>query len=110
MEEKERLNNFFKEDDIFVVDKGFRDIIDYLYKWGINIKIPSYLNKNSKQHSIHEANESRFVTKIRWVVEAINGVIKTWKYFKNIVLNTNIPKIKKDFPIICAIINIDPLE
>ena len=93
MDDKERLNNFFKEDDVFVVDRGLRDIIDYLSKLGINIEILAYFEKNLKQHSVQEANESRFVTKIRWVVEAINDVIKTWKHFDNIVLNTNIPKI-----------------
>ena len=67
--------------------------------------MPAYLQKNEKQHSVKEANESRLVTKIRWVVESVNGVIKTWKYFDQVVLNINIPHIKQDFRLVCALIN-----
>jgi hypothetical protein len=61
--------------------------------------------KNGKQHTTEEANESRFVTKNRWVVEAVNGVIKRWTYFNNVVSNINIPHIEEDFRIVCSLIN-----
>jgi len=52
-----------------------------------------------------EANNSRLITKIRWVIEALNGLIKQWKYFSNVVPNKNIPFIEKDFKIVCSLIN-----
>jgi hypothetical protein len=104
-EDGNKLKSYFKNDDLFIVDRGFRDILDYLDSIGIEAKMTAYLEKNKKQHDVLEANESRLVTKIIWVVEAANGVIKTWKYFDNVVLNTNIPHIKRDFRIVCALIN-----
>lgn len=51
------------------------------------------------------ANHTRIVTKTRWVIESVNGLIKTWKYFANIIPNVNIPYLQDDFRIICALIN-----
>ncbi len=66
--------------------------------------MPNYLTEG-KQPSSVEANQSRLVTKTRWVVESINGLIKRWLYFNNIVENVNVPNLEEDFKIICAIIN-----
>lgn len=41
----------------------------------------------------------------RWVVEAVNGLLKTWKFLKNVVSNTEIPKLKNYIRIICALCN-----
>lgn len=104
-EDENKLKSYFKNSDLFIVDRGFRDVLEYLDSVGFDTKMPDYLAKNQKQHDVLEANESRLVTKIRWVVEAVNGLIKNWKYFDNIILNVNIPHIKRDFRIVCAIIN-----
>ena len=66
--------------------------------------MPHFL-KSGTQHCTLEANESRIVTKIRWIVESVNGIIKRWKHFKHDLLNTNIPYIQDDFRIVCALIN-----
>jgi len=34
-----------------------------------------------KQHSTEEANFSRLVTKIRWIIESVTVEFKKWKYF-----------------------------
>jgi hypothetical protein len=39
------------------------------------------LGKNIKQFSTQTANKTRFVTKIRWVIESANGRIKQWRIF-----------------------------
>ena len=64
--------------------------------------MPSFLG-TGKQHNTEDANSSRLVTKIRWVIESAR--IKKWKYFSNVLINKNIHTIKQDFMIICAIIN-----
>ena len=66
--------------------------------------MPSFL-VGSAQHSTADANSSRVVTKIRWIIEAVNSRIKKWKYFANVLSNMNWPHIESDFLIICAIIN-----
>lgn len=63
---------------------------------------PAFLQKSVKQHSTNEANMTRFVTKVHWVVEAANGQIKKWKFLDNVVCNSQIPHIR-DF--VSAIIN-----
>lgn len=67
--------------------------------------MPHFLGNQQKQHSTEEANESRLVTKTRWVVESINDLIKRWCFFNQVVPNSNIPTLKDDFRIVCAIIN-----
>ncbi len=98
------LKNFFKPNDIFVVDRGFRDCIGYLNDLGLQAEMPSFL-ENASQHTTLEANQSRLVTKNRWVVESVNSIVKTWKYLDNVVINMNIPSIGDDFRFVCALIN-----
>ena len=80
LDDHEKFTSFFRPDDHFVVDRGFRDCLRFLEEFGIKSKIPAFLFE--KQHSDLEANESRLVTKVRWVVESVNGLIKQWNYFK----------------------------
>ena len=103
-DDKEKFDGFFKENDYFIVDRGFRDCVDFLEHMGMNVQIPAFLN-GSKQHTDKESNESRLITKIRWVVESVNGQIKKWEYFKNTVSNVNIKYLFKDFRIVCTLIN-----
>ncbi|CAG2194291.1 unnamed protein product [Mytilus edulis] len=51
------------------------------------------------------ANSSRLITKIRWVVESVNGRLKLWRYLANIVPNTQIPHIGDDIKLVAAICN-----
>jgi hypothetical protein len=98
------LENYFEMNDVFIVDRGFRDSLEYLETKGYKTQMPTFLGKR-KQHTAAEANASRLVTKIRWVIESANGRIKKWSYFYNTIENLNIPFIEKDFKNICAIIN-----
>lgn len=63
-----------------------------------------FLTKGS-QHTCLEANESRLVTKIRWVIEAVNGLIKKWKALDHVVPNSQIPNIGDYSRIVCAVCN-----
>jgi len=78
-------------------------MVQLLESKGFEYRMPSFLS--GKQYSTSEANLSRITTKIRWVIESVNGRIKKWKYFANILSNQNIPFIEDDFKNICAIIN-----
>lgn len=101
---KDDFSNFFKQSDIFVVDRGFRDCVEFLKDLGMDVFMPHFLYVG-KQHTTKESNESRIITKNRWVVEAVNGLIKRWLFFNNVVSNNNLKYIQADFEIICAIIN-----
>lgn len=97
------LNNILKQDSkslhtwllsntVLVVDRSFRDSLDLLENLRFVSKIPHFLQKGS-QYSTNEMNESRLVTKVQWVVKAVNGLIKTWKALRDVFPNNQIPHI-----------------
>lgn len=60
----EEIKSWVHQNDIFVVDRGFRDAINLLDDLGINAKIPAFLYKGKRQLSTEQANASRIVTKV----------------------------------------------
>lgn len=60
----EEIQRWIKEDDIFVVDRGFRDSESVLNDLGIRMEMPAFIPKGQKQLSTEEANNSRLVTKV----------------------------------------------
>jgi hypothetical protein len=61
--------------DAFVVDRGFRDVQEHLEKSGYRVLIPALKGKRNRLTTA-ESNASRYVTKIRWTVEATHGMLK----------------------------------
>ncbi|XP_062568535.1 uncharacterized protein LOC134230709 [Saccostrea cucullata] len=57
--------DFMEEHDVLIVDRGFRDALEFLQSCGFRTEMPPYLDKALKQHSTKEANLSRCVTKIK---------------------------------------------
>ena len=66
--------------------------------------MPPFLD-GRRQFSTDEANQSRCITKVRWVVEVVNRRIKQFKYFANTVQNSSLPYLERDISFVCAIIN-----
>ncbi|XP_033729800.1 uncharacterized protein LOC117318996 [Pecten maximus] len=91
----ENLTEWIKEEDVMVVDR----------EMGIHTEMPRFLSRGQKQFTTEEANSSRLVTKIRWIVESVNGRIKQWKFLQNIVPNNQIPYIGDYVQLICALCN-----
>ena len=54
------------EEDIFVIDRGFRDAVSLLEEMGIRAEIPSFMKRGEKQLSTEDANLSRLVTKVEY--------------------------------------------
>lgn len=67
--------------------------------------MPHFLKKSPKQHTTEEPNESRLVSKVRWVVESANGRIKQWRALSNTMPNTQILFIGDYVRIVCALCN-----
>lgn len=72
--EEDGLCKLLRIGDVFVLDRGFRDTVNYLKDKGFTVLMPSLKGKRN-QLTTAEANHSRQVTMIRWVVEAVHGVI-----------------------------------
>lgn len=102
----ERMREWFREGDIIIVDRGYRDAIELLIRLGIQHKMPALIQPGERQLSTEDANDSRIITKTRWIVEARNGHIKTiFKFLSNIVSIPHLPNVGDFFRIAGAIIN-----
>jgi len=71
---------------------------------GLNVALPPFLN-GRRQFTAAEVNQSRCVTKVRWVVEAVNARIKQFKFLSNTVQNSSLPYLEEYLSIACALIN-----
>ncbi|CAF3126185.1 unnamed protein product [Rotaria sp. Silwood2] len=92
------------QDDVIVVDRDFRDAFSTIEGFGFDVASPPFLN-GRRQFTTNEANESRCVTKVRWVVEAVNARLKQFKFLSNTVQNSSISSLEDYLSIACAIIN-----
>lgn len=94
-----------KDGDILLVDRGFRDCVSLLKKRGFDVKIPAS-EPSSKQLSTKDANETRKITKLRFEVEHMNGMIKNVYRIFHLTCETYwIPTMMIDYTIAAALIN-----
>lgn len=97
---------FFHEGDVFILDRGFRDVMNTLKEAGYEAYMPLTKNAGERQLSTFQANESRKVTLCRWVVETINGRIKNqFRQLRTQYFNVASRNMVHDFRIACALIN-----
>jgi hypothetical protein len=69
------------------------------------VRMSVLLSKNENQFCTQDANNSRFVTKLRWVVEVIDSFLKiSFKALKQ-VPNISLPHTLEDYKIAGALIN-----
>lgn len=107
----EAFNNFWRG-DVMVVDRGFRDCVAKLKSRGFDVKIPT-CNSSNGQLSTKQANQSRIVTKIRFMIEVRNSHIKNkWKYLSAVKNVESLPTLMKDFEVCVAFVNAfcDPFQ
>ena len=96
------LTSLLQEKDIFLLDRGFRDCLNELEeKYKIIPKMPSLVRRDEKQLTASDANQTRFVTICRWVVEVVNSFLKTFKALKQ-VPNKSLPHTFNDYKIDCS--------
>ena len=94
------INNYddilgwIEENDIIILDRGFRDPLGVLKSLGIDVAMPSCLDPSQKQIDVQNANDSRFVTMLRWMVESVNVCIKRFKWFNQVTPNSSLPSIQ----------------
>ncbi|CAC5364418.1 unnamed protein product [Mytilus coruscus] len=104
----EKITDWLQEDDILIADRGFRDSLDLLNELnelGIKSEMPSFLGRGEKQHSVEESNTTRLVTKLRWIIESINGRIKFFRYLDKVLPTYQVPHIRDYVQIACSLIN-----
>lgn len=96
----------FKANDIFILDRGFRDAITTLESYNYRVYKPETLDEGETQLSYAKANKNRRVTLCRWVVEVVNGRFKRYfKLFRQRYFNQAVPHLMIDFKIAAALLN-----
>lgn len=105
MQEDSPIHGFLRVNDVFILDRGFRDSIDKIEECGYNPHMPP-TRVRGEQLTTLDANKSRLITMIRWVVETINGRFKKdFKIFRHVYFNVAMRNMMVDFKITAAIIN-----
>lgn len=100
------MHAWLRAQDIFILDRGYRDAIPFLTNIGLVALMPPVMNPHQSQFSTEEANQSRIITKTRWIVEARNGHMKSlFKFFANIIPTSHIPNLGDVLRIAGALIN-----
>ncbi|CAF1566373.1 unnamed protein product [Didymodactylos carnosus] len=92
---KKELEGWCENDDVMICDRGFRDVVDVFSELGYEPKMPVYLKKGQNQHTTKEANESRLVTKVRWVVESFHARLKKFRLLSERIDNQLVPKLEQ---------------
>ncbi len=91
--------------DVQIVDRGFRDVAAEFEALGYDMKMPGLLAKDDNQLSANDANESRMVTKCRWVVESFHARFKKWRFFSERIDQPFLINIGKLTRIVAACLN-----
>lgn len=104
-ETNENIKSYFGSEDVFVLDRGFRDVRDYLEGKGYQVYIPRSLPQGSNQSGWRQANENRIVTKNRWTVEAVNAQLKRFSYLKYMQSNVSLLSIEDVLKLCAALVN-----
>lgn len=88
------LQTLLHQNDLIIADRGFRDVESYITKKGYKLLMPALKGKRD-QLTTSEANESRKVTKVRWVVEAVHGAIsQKFRLLDNVLDNKILPNVR----------------
>jgi hypothetical protein len=98
------MQGHMKEGDIWIADRGFRDAKRRAHQQGTEIHTPAFLHKASA-FTTKQANDTRMLTKLRWVVEAGHRRLKQFKLIGNRLHNTQIQCMDMYCTVIAALCN-----
>lgn len=107
-ENNPEINTVLQPNDVFVIDRGFRDCAKHLEEMKYVVQMPKFTDSKAPtaQFTTMQANLSRLVTKSRWVVEARNAHLKfIWPIFGRIWINSQVVHLMDDIRIAAAFIN-----
>ena len=100
------IADWFQENDIFLVDRGYRDAIPLLDRLGIQGLLPAIRRPGEAQLSTEDGNTSRLITKCRWVVESRNGHDRSiFKFFDHIIEKAHAIHLRDFYLIASGILN-----
>uniref|UniRef100_T1K796 DDE Tnp4 domain-containing protein n=1 Tax=Tetranychus urticae TaxID=32264 RepID=T1K796_TETUR len=106
MSTNSEAQNFFQPGDFFILDRGFRDCISFLRSKDFNAYMPAYKPSRASQLSTDGANKTRKVTKVRYVIECMNGLMKgQFRMIREVLPNKSLHKLDAILRVCCALVN-----
>ena len=87
-----------------MVDRGLRDSVSFMQTLSLDVSMPPFLD-SKRQFSVKEANQSRCITEVWWIVEAANHRIKDLRYSANTIQNSSLCYLPKDSSVAGALIS-----
>jgi hypothetical protein len=106
LEDMWKKDNSVLSRDCLILDRGFRDVIPRIEASKVATFCPKFLPKGQKQFTAEEANHSRKITKLRWVVESANGRLKNvFSFFYETIPASYFPKLNRFLRIALSIQN-----
>lgn len=94
--------------DVILLDRGFRDCLQFLRNKNFDARIPAFIEKgNNGQLTSIQDNQSRLITKLRFVIEVANGRMKEkWHLFGKIIPSILTKHLMSDYKIGAALLNL----
>ena len=122
VENEEGILNWLHDDYVLILDRGFRDATNSMKMLGLHPAMPDFLVGRQKQPDATQANRSRCITKVRWVIESgknilfccvitqntffiilVNGKIKQWRFLVQTIPMSSIKFLHDYVTIVCAL-------
>eukprot|EP00475_Leptophrys_vorax_P011333 TRINITY_DN17843_c0_g2_i1.p1 TRINITY_DN17843_c0_g2~~TRINITY_DN17843_c0_g2_i1.p1 ORF type:complete len:257 (+),score=56.55 TRINITY_DN17843_c0_g2_i1:355-1125(+) len=100
-ETNDDLANYFKDEDEFMVDRGFSRC-----EVGHKLHCPKSLQKGQKRLDANDADYTRRVTKFRYVIEAAFGRLKQFKFLSGVIPLIYAPKLHEIIRAAMTLINL----
>ena len=105
------LNNYddiphwVHESDVMILDSGFCNFLDLPKALGIDAVMLPFLGTGRQQFDVYDTNRSRFMTKLRRVVEDVNVRLRRFKRFSQTIQNSLILSVPDSMAIVAALVN-----
>lgn len=105
--EQTSFENILNAGDVILLDRGFRDCVNYLQSKQFVVKMPEFITKGTHgQLTAKQGNKSRLVTKMRFAIEVANGRMKSkWHLFNKIIPSILTPLLMSDYKIGASLLN-----
>ena len=105
MNNPEGVTDWLKPNDVLIVDRGFRDCLPLLNRFGCKTHILAFLSKIEKQFTANEVNQTRLNYRDILGSRSAHGRIKIWHCFDRVLPNSMILIAGDLFSIVCALVN-----
>jgi hypothetical protein len=97
-----KLRSLMQHGDVWILDRGYRGAQKIVPE--TEVRMPAFEQEGEQLEAL-AANQTRNVTKLRWVVEAANCRLKQFKFLARVVTNMQLRHVRSYARIVAAICN-----